>query len=246
MILGIDFGSSTTDVVLMNKDKIVKSNSYSNKAKLKQILKDFPKVNYKATGCGSLKLKNKVDEIKAIGKGGSFVSKKKDAIIVSIGSGTCIVSKKGNKIKHIGGTAIGGRTLSGLSQLLLKTKNYDEIEKLASKGNLKDIDLNLNQIYPKGIGLLPNTATASHFGNVKKNKKEDIALALINMLAQTIGTLAVFAAKSEKQKNIILTGKVTKMKKFKDTIKTRINTLHKTKVLIPKNAEFATAIGATR
>ncbi len=257
MILGIDFGSSATDYVLMDRGKIVFSDSlFSNKIEIKEILKKMKrkgsvekifvtggKANKVPKRIGKIPV-SVVDEIKAIGGGGCFVSGNKNALVVSIGSGTAMVSVKGKEIKHIGGTPVGAKTLTGLSELILKTNDPVKIEKLAKKGNLEKTDITLKSIYPKGIGLLPPSATASHFGNLKSPNKNDVAKALINLTAQTIGTLAVFGAKACDHKKIILTGKITQSKQFKGVIIDRINNLSNVPVIIPKNSGMATAIGA--
>jgi pantothenate kinase len=165
-------------------------------------------------------------------------------LVVSIGSGTAMVSVKNKRCKHIGGTAIGARTLLGFSKLLIKTDDLSKIESLAKKGNPRKTDITLGSIYPKGIGLLPPSATAASFGNIDNPKKEDIALGLINMIAQNIGTLSVFAAKAHNHKSIILIGKIPELKSFKKIIVSRINVLSDIPVTIPENAGFATAIGA--
>jgi type II pantothenate kinase len=63
----------------------------------------------------------KVDEIKAIGLGGIFLSSKSQALVVSMGTGTAIVAarKNGTEIEHVGGTGVGGGSLIGLSRRLL-------------------------------------------------------------------------------------------------------------------------------
>ncbi len=253
MIVGIDFGSTTTDVVLMNGKNVVdKFSEYSGKFSLKMIKRFLDKVKLiKVTGCGSLKLKSKiwgvavkkVDEIKAIGIGGAFVSGRKNALVVSIGSGTCMVSVC-DKVRHIGGSSIGGGTLEGLSKLLFGEADVRKIEAMAGKGKIGNVDLTMKEIYPNGVGILPASATASSFGSIKSADDNDKAAALINMIAQSIATLAVFAAKAHKHKAIVLTGKVATIKLVDKIIKKRITALSGLPVVIPKNAEYATAIGA--
>ncbi len=254
MILGVDLGSSKTNAVLMKGESLKKCFTFNSNTRLDIIL--FKLASHEidsiaVTGAYSKGYSysiNKlpvhhVDEIKAIGMGGLYTSRKKKALIVSIGSGTAMVSCDKN-IRHIGGTAMGSRTLSGLGKLLLKADDIKEIEKLASKGNLGNVDLLLSEIYPKGIGLLPPNATASHFGKLVNQSDSDIALGLVNMLAQSIGTLAVFGAKSVKQKDIVIVGGLTKVKLFKKTLMKRINSLTDVNVIIPDKAEYSTAVGA--
>jgi len=255
MILGIDFGSSYTDFVLMDNKRLIKSISIkSDKLNLDRALKNFPlnKITLiKVTGCGAKKLKkklkgitiNRVDEIRAIGLGGKFISNKNKILVASIGSGTCIVSVD-KKIEHISGIPIGGRTFLGFSRLLLKKDNCDEIFKLAEKGDLSRVDLLMREIYPRGIGLLNSKGSAAHFGNIKNPKKSDLALALMNMISQTIGTVVAITAKSENHKIIVFTGKLCQSKLIQEMIRNRILKFYKAKILFPKNAAVATAIGS--
>jgi type II pantothenate kinase len=248
MKAGIDFGSSMTDLVVIDGKKIVERISFKqdNKINLKNIIKSYNVKEINVTGAYSRAIKGykikKVDEIKAIGKGGLFVSGAKTALVVSIGSGTAMVSCK-KKFKHIGGSPIGGKTIEGLGKLLLNTNDLNKIEKMAEKGKIEKVDLMIKDIYPEGIGLLGAKASASHFGKVKGNKN-DVALGLLNMAAQSIGTLAVFGAKSAGHRKIVLTGGLTKLKMFRKVIKDRINTLSDIPVEIPRNSSVATAIGS--
>ncbi len=255
MILGIDLGSSTTDFVLMENKELIESCSFmSDKLDLNKVLEKFPLKKIEliaATGCGARKLETKlkeipvkkVDEIQAIGLGGKFVSNKDRLLVASLGSGTCMVSVD-EDIRHIGGTAVGGRTLIGLSKLILNTDNLNEIERLAEKGDLSKVDLTLEDIYPNGIGLLDPKCTAAHFGHLKNPEKSDLALALFNLVAQDIGATVGFAAKAEKHENIVFTGKVINMKLIQSIIKLRIGFIGEFNLIVPENAEIATAIGA--
>lgn len=253
MIAGIDFGSSTTDLVVLNKNKIIFSISFANNknkfSAIRNILKRFKIKNVNVTGVYSSTFKlsgyriKKIDEMQAIGKGGLFASGTKNALVVSIGSGTAMVSCK-NGFRHIGGTAIGGRTITGLGKLLLKTDDILKIGKMAQKGNIRNVDLIVGGIYPKGIGLLGKNSSASHFGKLKGYGKNDLAFALINMAAQAIGTLAVFGAKAYGHKKIIMTGGLTKLETFKKIVKKRVGILSDIPAEIPKNASVATAVGA--
>ncbi|MCS7103479.1 MAG: pantothenate kinase, partial [Candidatus Korarchaeum sp.] len=64
-----------------------------------------------------------VDEIEAIGRGGAFLAKLDECVVVSAGTGTAIVEVRrrdsGYYVKHLGGTGVGGGTLLGLNKLLL-------------------------------------------------------------------------------------------------------------------------------
>jgi type II pantothenate kinase len=256
MILGIDFGSSYTDFVILDKDKVTYSKSIATEQlDLDKALEEIPWQGVeliKATGFRAVQLPEelhglpvqKVNELEAIGKGGLKVSNLDKALVASVGSGTCLVSANNNSFEHVGGTAIGGKTLQGLAQLLLNTRDVKEIEKLAEQGNAEKVDLTLKQLYPQGIGLLDAEATAAHFGNLDAPSREDLALALLNLVGQAIGTTAALAAKAEKQSAIVFTGRLINLKPVRQIIEGRVSRIFAVKCLVPEQSKIATALGA--
>ena len=71
----------------------------------------------------------------------------------------------------------------------------------------------------------------------------DVTLGVINMVFQTIGTLAVFACKSDGVQDIVLTGSLTMVPQVKEIFQSLSN-LYDVNFIIPENAIYATAIGA--
>jgi pantothenate kinase len=124
-------------------------------------------------------------------------------------------------------------------------EDVKKIEALAEKGDLGKVDLTLGKIYPQGIGLLDARATASHFGDLKDCSREDLALALFNLVGQSIGSVAAFAAKAEGVKEIVFTGKLINSSLFQEIVKDRVLKLFSVELIVPENAEVATALGAT-
>lgn len=268
MFLGIDFGSSNIDAVIMKENKIIKEISLDSKLELEEYeflqyadsnllefvsgeLHDIKKIF--VTGCRANLFPSawrnipvqSINEIQAIG---SFLWNlnidRKEALVVSLGSGSCMVSVSDEGIEHAGGTAVGGRTLLGLGKLLTGKETFAELEELAWEGDLSNADLNLNELYPEGIGLLDKNATASHFGNLKDYSKEDLALALFNMCGQVIGSAAGFAAASKFHKRIVFAGKLAESELFQGIIKKRIRALFDMEMVFPRDAGVAVAVGA--
>ena len=94
------------------------------------------------------------------------------------------------------------------------------------------------------INDLPASTTASNFGKLADEATDkDVALAILNLVGQTIGILGIAAAHANNLETIILTGKLASIKPLKE-IFNRVADLHKTKFIIPENADFATVIGA--
>jgi type II pantothenate kinase len=263
-IIGIDIGGSTTKIIGFNKDGmfspvLVKANDpiaslYGAFGKFlsanKLTLDDIKQVM--VTGAGSSFVTEnlygiptgKVDEFRAIGMGGLYLSKLRKAIVVSMGTGTAYVRVEDTDVKHIGGSGVGGGTLLGLSNKMLNVRNFDDLIESAEGGNLANIDLSIGDITIDVLEGLPPDTTASNFGKISDlASKADTALGIINLVFQTIGMLAVFATKIDCTKDVVLTGNLTNVPQAHDIFE-RLGKLFDVNFHIPVNAEFATATGA--
>ncbi len=263
MIVGIDIGGTTTDAVAIKDRTLMKIVSVTANDPLAAAAGALGKVVTSlnktlndvrilaATGGGARFLDEnllgipvkKIDEITAIGKGGITLANKRQGVVVSMGTGTAVVCVK-DEIKHFGGSGIGGGTLQGLARMLLNINDISTLNALAKKGNLGKVDLTVGDIAGGDVGVIPSEATASNFGKIDDTvEKEDIAKGLINMVSQSLGVLAIFAARACELDNIILTGKVMALKEVQESLKS-IEPLFGRKFIIPEKGEYATAIGA--
>ncbi len=130
-------------------------------------------------------------------------------VAVNVGSGVSVLQVNGiHDIKRVTGTLMGGGTLIGLSKLLINVDNYNDILKLAQKGDNSHVDLLVKDIYgPKGTGSnvsLEGDIIAASFGKIHhliqsnekdKIKKEDIAKSLLVMICYHIAQLAFLVSK---------------------------------------------------
>ena len=196
----------------------------------------------------SVKLK-RVNEFDCIGRGGLYLSGFDEAIVVSMGTGTAIVhavERDGTvKTEYLGGTGVGGGTLVGLTRKILGVDNVEHIEQLCESGDLDNIDLRIRDISGKNqYDGMDATLTASNFGKLSDiASNEDIALGIVNMVAETIGMMAVFAARSFNIKNIVLTGNLVTINPIRERI-LGMNKNFDVNFVIPDKAQYATVIGA--
>ncbi|MBQ3081605.1 MAG: type II pantothenate kinase [Clostridia bacterium] len=186
-----------------------------------------------------------VTEFVAIGRGGSYLSGLDKAIVVSMGTGTALVYCENGKSVHLGGTGVGGGTLVGLAGKLLGTTNVSAIEEMAAKGHRTEVDLSVNDMTEKNIGpTLHASMTASNFGKISDlAKKEDIAAGLLNMIYETVGVAAIFAAREKNVRDIVLTGRLSALDSASRTFRDLGDTFGVNFVL-PRDSEYATVIGA--
>jgi type II pantothenate kinase len=186
----------------------------------------------------------KVEEFIADGLGAQFESKLKRMIVVSMGTGTSLVSYNNGEIHHLGGIGIGGGTLNGLSRLLLKTDDIKVIAQWALSGDISHINLLIGDISARPLPGLPMNATASLFANAQGNdSREDVALGLICMVLQAIGSAAILSSLHSGIHDFVLIGNLTKLPQCQE-IYPKLEELYHVRFIIPKYSEFCTALGA--
>ena len=204
------------------------------------------------TGVGASRLSHnqygipvyRVDEFEAIGRGGLLLAGVSEAIIVSMGTGTAFVHATEKGCRHLGGSGIGGGTLLGLSKLLLNETDIAAVIRLAEAGTLRTADITLEDICDGIVPGLPPHATASNFGKVRSAlPPQDMAAALVNMILQGIGTMAMLASKGCATKTIVLTGALASLPPAQAIYDT-FREMYGLTILIPADAEYATAFGA--
>lgn len=264
MIVGIDIGGSTTDAVSIEGKNVVRVVSITASDPIAAASGALGKLinslgctisdvtTIVATGGGASSIDNtimgiplrKLDEISAIGIGGRTLANLSEALVVSMGTGTPFVSVRDSEITHFGGTGVGGGCLRGLAKHILNINTLRRLEELAEEGDLSRIDLSVGDITGGPVGSLPANATASNFGKVSEDSTDaDKALAIINLIAETLLVMSVFSARACHQETIVLTGKLVRVKKLVDIMKDR-SKMFGINMVVPKYAEYATAIGA--
>lgn len=265
IILGIDIGGSTTKIIgLRPNGELISTmmvraydqitsiyGALGNYINANQIsLSDVEKIYI--TGVGASYLNGdiygiptiRIEEFSAIARGGLALANTDEAVVVSMGTGTAFIHALGKEYSHIGGSGVGGGTIIGLGKLLIGSTDFENICTLAEEGCLNNVDLTVGDISRSDIERLGTDITAANFGNIKDVVTDcDIAMGLINMVMQTIITMAAFACRGLSVRKIILTGALTRMDKLEKIVEA-CKALYPFEFIIPDNAVFATAVGA--
>ena len=262
--IGIDVGISTTKIVGIREGKVIKPLRIKATDPVTSLYGAFGKYLYDnridlsevervmLTGVGAHYIDKpvyglptaKADEFLADGLGAQFESKLQRMIVVSMGTGTSLVLCDGNEVRHIGGIGIGGGTLSGLSRLLLQTDNINEIIALANKGDISRINLQIKDISTSPLPGLPMDATASLFANAQANaSREDIALGLIGLVLQSIGSATILSSLNSDIRDFVLIGNLSLLPQC-ELLFPVMEKIYDVRCIIPKNSEYCTAIGA--
>ena len=258
-MIGVDCGSSFTDVVVFKEGRLKSTFSIPSSDFSLGVFNSFVKSlgnnrdSVVATGSRvktSILLKRKkaelVDEIESIAAGARFLTGKKDFVVANVGTGTPIVQVEGFEFKHLGGTGVGGGTLDGLSRLLLGLRKVDGLESLALKGS-NVLDLSVREAVGGSVGRIPPNATAGNFAKVFSTRKvspEDVAFSITNMVGEVVGMTTCIAANGAGKQFVVFTGRtVARNALLRRRIKL-VCDLFGLKCLFPKNGEFCTALGA--
>ena len=155
MEIGIDFGSSVTDAVLVDHGAVLQHASFhrpgpASVTVLRRALEALGPRAEAVTAIGisggqsrslpprhgSARLVS-IDEPEAVGRGGLALSGRARAFVVSCGTGTAMVVADAaeQRFEHVTGTAVGGGTLEGLGTLALGLHDASAVAELALRGD---------------------------------------------------------------------------------------------------------------
>lgn len=139
-----------------------------------------------------------VNEFAAIGTGGLALTGRERAVVASIGTGTVFVFAEGREFRHLGGSGVGGGTLSGMCRHLFGLDRYADIVKAAESGDIFKVDLKVGDVIDDAYITLARDLTCSNFGKIGKGGPVgtgDFVLGIMNMILETVGVMAKLACK---------------------------------------------------
>ncbi|MGN0638212.1 MAG: hypothetical protein ACI4J0_07550 [Huintestinicola sp.] len=192
--------------------------------------KDIPRTCFEEFGC--------------FGRGAVKLSGIDKAVIVSIGTGTAFVIADKNNYTHIGGSGVGGGTLSGLAELTVNTSDSAALNRLISEGNPAKVDLTMGDICKGTLGGLAADVTAANFGSRHiSHDPADIAAGISNMIFQTAGVMAAFACKGTDITNAVFVGAMSEIPEGKAVLEA-VGQLHSLTFTVPEGGAYAGALGA--
>lgn len=264
IILGIDVGGSTTKIIGIENGEIKSPLFITAADPITSLFGAFGKYLFDnhielndieqimLTGVGSAFINTplygrptaKADEFLSNALGAQYNSGLDKLIAVSMGTGTSFIKVAGEKMQHLGGTGIGGGTLQGLSRLMLKSHDINQVVEMAKSGNIANVNLQIKDICNRPLPDLPMEATASNFGKAESNTaEEDIAAGIVYLVLQAIGSAANLTSKSCGIKDFVLIGNLSQLPQCRP-IFDGMEKMYGLKFYIPEYSEYRTALGA--
>lgn len=255
MIIGIDFGSTLTKIVLMDEFNILETESIENGKSYTDIIRKFDLANVSKimiTGAGASYIDEDieniptehVDEFKAAAVGSYRLAGVDECLVVSLGTGTSFTYVNRERIEHTGGSGIGGALLSALGNISLGINDNRELLKLAAGGKLENSDLLIQDISKGDIDNLTGKVTVANMAKLTKTSEPaDLAFGSCYMVFQNVGVMAVLAARPFGTKNIVVMGTLAQNDLARDTFN-GVGNLFGYKFIIPENVKYGVAIGA--
>lgn len=185
-----------------------------------------------------------IDEIGAIGIGGAKLACLDRCIVASIGTGTAIVYVEGKRCEHLGGTGVGGGTLVGLGKRMLGLGDAEGIGALAKTGKWERVNITVGDVYGHGVGIVPSDATAANFAKNGKARNADLAAGIVDLVGETAGVLACFAAREKGVRQVVFVGAAPTLHSMQ-LVLGRTARMFGMEAIVPEEAKFSTAFGAT-
>nr|XP_012149725.1 PREDICTED: pantothenate kinase 4-like isoform X2 [Megachile rotundata] len=136
-------------------------------------------------------------------------------MLVNIGSGVSILKVESEKVfERVGGTATGGGTFWGLGSLLTKRKGFDELLQLAERGDHRNVDMLVKDMYGGDYSSqgLPGDLIAASFGKAvfyngqPTFSEADLARSLLLTISNDIGQIASLYATVHKMDRVYFGG----------------------------------------
>lgn len=255
MIIGMDFGSTLTKIVLLDDMEVIASETIERDAPYIDIISkyDLSKVTkIMITGTGASYIEGdienipteRVDEFKATAVGSYRLSGLDECLIVGLGTGTSFTYVNKDKIEHTGGCGIGGALLHTLGAIGIGVDSNVELIKLAGMGNLDNVDLLIKDISKIPVDNMTGNITVANMAKLSKNSDPcDYAFGACYMVFQNVGVMAVLAARPFNTKNIVVMGSLAQNQIAKETFE-GVGNLFGCNFIIPENVSYGVAIGA--
>jgi type II pantothenate kinase len=170
-------------------------------------------------------------------------------LVISVGTGTSALLVDGMAVQRVGGTGLGGGTIVGLGALLLGTRSFGDLVALAAKGDRRNVDLLVSDIYRRA-GEIPLAAdlTAANFGKAAHAAAPadpaDVAHAIMGLVGESISLICAGLRAALQVKHVVFGGSTLRENAPLTDVVAQILGFTGARPTFLANGEYAGALGA--
>ncbi len=165
-------------------------------------------------------------------------------VLALLGTGTAFAAVRGEKVQHLGGTALGGGSFTGIARRIDPALTYETMIAGAARGDRRRADVMVSDAYPDGIGRIGGEMTAAHLAKRGDETPDDVLAALLNMHGENIAQIAASRAIIAQIPRLVLAGGFAHENAALVISITAMAALFGVSVDLAPHAGFAGAIGA--
>lgn len=154
-----------------------------------------------------------VDEIEASARGVRALLEAEGRIedgeflMAMLGTGAAFAVIRGaDTVEHLGGTPLGGGSFAGIAHRVDPSLSYEEMITRAERGERRNVDTMVSDLYPDGIGRISADMTAAHLSQRGQGSLDDFLAGLLNMHAENIAQIAASRARMSDLPRVVVAG----------------------------------------
>jgi len=164
-----------------------------------------------------------------------------EGLVTNIGTGTSFTLMSEDGYKHLNGTGVGGGAFVGLGERMLGLTEPEAIESMARGGDLGEVNIIIDDIYPEGISSLAGDVTVANFGKAG-GSNQDVALGIHSLITESIVSMVRALLFHSPVRDIIVCGGVTENQLVKELF-AKYSALFGFKTTYLEDPSYGTALG---
>jgi type II pantothenate kinase len=128
-------------------------------------------------------------------------------LMAMLGTGTAFAIIRGDDVvEHLGGTPLGGGSFAGIAHRVDPSLSYEDMIARAERGERRNVDTMVSDLYPDGIGRISADMTAAHLAQRGQGSLDDFLAGLLNMHAENVAQIAASRARMADLKRVVVGG----------------------------------------
>ena len=127
-------------------------------------------------------------------------------VMALLGTGTAFAAVRDGKATHLGGTPLGGGSFCGIARRIDPTLTYDAMIAAAERGDRRNVDAMISDVYPEGIGRIGPDLTAAHLARGANASLDDFLAGLLNLHGENIAQIVASRATIASLPRVVLAG----------------------------------------